>query len=285
MENWVRELEALAAKFRAGEAEVASTFFATPRPLKEHAGWLRFQVAREARNLEEIASHQRCELVEQVDKTVSREDLVHMLTEDYQEIRHYAMLAYIYEGLTGERVEWRRLRETAQAAPWYELSRQEHQRWAEYKAKGSQLELAAALFTRGGGGALFYGFIALQGGDYESLLSEASKIVLNDELEHGASEGRDELFKLIHTAGDVETAKDIIIEMSKIRLAMRNEQFSRPLSETRLAEIVAGEIEPLTVDTMLTACRHRLPDWFDVFHWKQKPLTNRCVIDQQIQTA
>ncbi len=278
MDNWAQELEELAAIFRGGEAEIAAAFFSQKRAVKEHAAWLRFQVAREARNLEEIASHQRCELVERVDKTVSREDLVHLLTEDYQEIRHYAMLAYIYEGLTGERVEWRQLRDTAKAAPWYELSRKEHQRWAEYKAQGSRLELAAALFTRGGGGALFYGFISLRGGDYEYLLSEASKIVLNDELEHGASEGRDELFKLIGTAKDVETAKDIIIEMSKIRLAMRNEQFSRPLSETRLAEIAGGQIDPLSVETMLAACRNRLPDWFDAFHRKQKPLTHRSVV-------
>ncbi len=279
MEAWTEELEALAATFRAGEAEIARHFFTAKRPRGEHAAWLRFQVAREARNLEEIASHQRCELVERVDKSVSRESLVHLLTEDYQEVRHYAMLAYIYEGLSGEQVQWRELRETAKAAPWYELSRKEHRRWAEYKETGSELELAAALFTRGGGGALFYGFIAAQGGDYEFLLSEASKIILNDELEHGASEGRDELINVIRAAKDVEIAKAIITEMSQIRLAMRNEQFSRPLSENRLAAIAQGQIEPLTIDAMLRACQKRLPDWFQVFHDKPKPLSNRSVLD------
>jgi len=279
MEEPTQELESVVAKFRAGEAEVAAKFFAGKRPRREHAAWLRFQVAREARNLEEIAGHQRCEFVARVDTTVSREALVDLLMEDYQEIRHYAMLAYIYEGLTGERVEWRRLRETAKAAPWYELSRREHQRWDDFKHSGSRLELAAALFTRGGGGALFYGFVSLRGGDYEFLLSEASKIILNDELEHGASEGRDELFKLIRTQADAEVAKKIIIEMSQLRLAMRNEQFSRPLSQTRLNEIARGEIAPLTLDTMLGACRERLPDWFQVFHQKPKPLANRSVLD------
>jgi hypothetical protein len=277
MEQWGRELEGLAAIFRAGEAEIARTFFSARRPLHEHAAWLRFQVAREARNLDEIARHRRCELVEQVDKTASREDLVRILMEDYQEISHYAMLAYIYEGLTGERVEWRRLREIAKTASWYELSRREHQRWAEFKERGSRLELAAALFTRGGGGALFYGFISLEGGDYEFLLSEAAKIILHDELEHGASEGREELLKLIRTPRDVEIAKEIIIEMSQIRLAMRNEQFSRPLSETRLAELVNGKLNPLTIETMLSACQHRLPDWFQSYHHKEKPLSNLSV--------
>ncbi|HXV83775.1 MAG TPA: hypothetical protein VEG60_28290 [Candidatus Binatia bacterium] len=279
MEEWTRELEGLVARFRAGEAEVAAEFFGGKRPRNEHAAWLRFQIAREARNLEEIANHQRCDLVEHVDTTGSREALVDLLMEDYQEIRHYAMLAHLYEGLTGERVEWRQLRETAKAAPWYDLSRKEHTRWAEFKQTGSPLELAAALFTRGGGGALFYGFLSLSGGDYEFLLSEASKIILNDELEHGASEGRDELFKLIHKPEDIDVAKKIVTEMSQIRLAMRNEQFSRPLSERRLEEIAAGQIRPLTVSTMVAACQNRLPDWFDVFHRKKKPLTNQSVID------
>ena len=91
--NSIPELEGLVARFRAGEAEIARRFFAVKRPHSEHQAWLRFQVAREARNLEEIASHRRCELVSRVDDSVSREDLIHQLTEDYQEVRHYAMLA------------------------------------------------------------------------------------------------------------------------------------------------------------------------------------------------
>jgi len=63
----IPEIEEIVGKFRAGEAEVAQRFFEEKRPLSRHLDWLRFQVAREARNLEEIASHQRCELVEQVD--------------------------------------------------------------------------------------------------------------------------------------------------------------------------------------------------------------------------
>ena len=199
----IPEIESLMGKYRAGEAEVASRFFAEKRPLEQHLNWLRFQVAREARNLEEIASHERCQLVEKVDRSVSREALVDQLTEDYQEVCHYAMLAYIYEGVSGEKVNWRDLREHASEASWYELSRREHRRWAELRERGSELELAAALFTRGGGGALFYGMIPLRGGDYEEALSLASKVILRDEIEHGASEGRDELYKLIRGGDDI----------------------------------------------------------------------------------
>ena len=274
MESSIPELEELVAKFRAGEAEVAARFFETKRPIEQHLGWLRFQVAREARNLEEIADHQRCDLVNRVDDSVVREDFVDQLTEDYQEVRHYAMLAYIYEGLSGEKVNWRELREKAKGAPWYHLSRREHGRWAELRESGSKLELAAALFTRGGGGAVFFGLIALKGGDYEFLLSEASKIVLKDELEHGASEGRDELYKLIQNREDIKISKKIIVELSQIRLHMRNEQFSGVLPERRIDEISEGSISSLSTDEMLRSCSKTTDDWFHLYHEKAKPLSS-----------
>jgi hypothetical protein len=273
MKSSIPELEELVAKFRAGEAEVAARFFESKSPLGQHLDWLRFQVAREARNLEEIADHQRCDLVNRVDDSVVREDFVDQLTEDYQEVRHYAMLAYIYEGLSGEKVNWRELREKAKGAPWYHLSRREHGRWAELRENGSKLELAAALFTRGGGGAVFYGLIALKGGDYEFLLSEASKIILKDELEHGASEGRDELYKLIQSREDIEISKKIIVEMSRIRLHMRNEQFSGVLPERRIDEISEGSISSLSMDEMLRSCSKTTDGWFHLYHEKAKPLS------------
>lgn len=275
----VQELEELAGRFRAGEAEIAVRFFAQTRGLGEHRDWLRFQIAREARNLEEIANHERCAWVERLEESVSREDFVHLLTEDYQEIRHYAMLAYIYEGLTGESVHWRHLRDEAKKAPWYEPSRREHARWAEYRERGAKLELAAALFTRGGGGALFFGFVALRGGDYERLLAQASKIILKDELEHGASEGRDELFKWIGNAKDMAVAKNIIVEMSRIRLEMRSLQFANVLPEVRLEEICAGEIEALTTEKMLRACADAPRDWFEEYHRTSRPFSTRSIAD------
>ena len=63
----LEELEAVVARFRAGEAEVAARFFAEKRPLEQHLHWLFFQTAREARNLEEVANHDRCTMVDTVD--------------------------------------------------------------------------------------------------------------------------------------------------------------------------------------------------------------------------
>ena len=114
MEDRTAELEQLVAGMRAGEAEIGRRMFEQKRARRQHLAWLRFQITREARNLEEIA---------------------------------------------------------------------------------------AALYTRGGGGALFHGFVGLGGGDFERLLAAASKLILRDELH----EGRDQLYPLIRSGDDVET--------------------------------------------------------------------------------
>jgi hypothetical protein len=278
-DGWFAEIEGLVSRFRAGEAEIGRRTFAAPRPRARHLDWLRFQVAREARNVEELASHHVCRLAEAVDDTLPREALVERLTEDYQEARHYAMLAYLYEGLGGAPVRWKALREESRTAPWYDTARREHARWDDFRREGRTLELAAALFTRGGGGSLFYGFIGLRGGDYEMLLAEAAKIILRDELEHGASEGRDDLVGLLRARGDVDVACAVIAEMSVIRLEMRNAQFSHVLSDAELKSLAAGGLRPLDAAEMLSACAQTEEHWFERFHRAPKPLSAACLTD------
>jgi hypothetical protein len=279
MEDWTAELEELVARMRAGEAEIGRRMFGEKRARRQHLAWLRFQIAREARNLEEIASHHLCRLVDATEVSQSREDLVHRLTEDYQEVSHYAMLAYLYEGLGGEPIRWKALREEIRTAQWYEGARREHARWEHYRRAGQTLELAAALYTRGGGGALFHGFVGLGGGDYERLLAAASKLILRDELQHGASEGREQLYPLIRSGDDVETAKRVIVEMSGIRMQMRNEQFSCIVPDQRLRDFAAGALPPLTVADMLTDCAGTADDWFALYHGRAKPLSAACLLD------
>ena len=107
--EWTEELEDIVARFRMGEAEVGRAFFERPRPLDQHARWLKFQITREARNLREISGDYLKNMVDRTDDTVTREELVDRVKEDYQELRHYGMLAYLYEGLTQETLKWQRL--------------------------------------------------------------------------------------------------------------------------------------------------------------------------------
>ena len=74
--DFMAEIEDMAARFRAGEAEVARTFFSRPRPLAQHITWLKVQVSRELRNLREISRGELTDLVDKVDRGVTRDEIV-----------------------------------------------------------------------------------------------------------------------------------------------------------------------------------------------------------------
>ncbi|NIO07933.1 MAG: hypothetical protein GTO40_07980 [Deltaproteobacteria bacterium] len=276
-EDWIKQIEDTTARFRAGEAEVGRVFFSKPRPLAQHVKWLKHQISREARNLREASNHYVKDLVDRTDDSVTRERLIQRAKEDYQEYRHYGMLAYLYEGITGNKLQWKALLDEAQHADWWLPRREREVR--RRLAETSQLHNAAGAFNSGGGGSLFYGFIGLKGGDYEELLSEVSKIVLHDEMDHGASEGRDLLYPLVRTEEDFNNALAAIREFSTVRLEDRNRQFSDVLSDNRLRAIIEGDIEPATTDLLAEASHDLMDDetWFERFHGTNKPLSSVSV--------
>jgi hypothetical protein len=278
--NFMAEIEDTAARFRAGEAEVARTFFSKPRPLAQHITWLKVQVSRELRNLREISRGELTALVDKVDRDVTRDEIVAELREHYYETRHYAMLAYVLEGLSGMRVDWKELDAERETAEWSAWQRQEQKRRRAWEAI-SPLHGAAGSFNSGGAGSVAYGVVGLNGEIYEQLLAETGKIILHDEMAHGdALGGRHPLYKLVQTREDAQIALEIIREYSTIRLKGRNSQFSHPVTEERIEAIIRGEIEPATVDTLKAAYVGAIDEeaWFDRFHSASKPLKAATVM-------
>jgi hypothetical protein len=278
--NFMAEIEDTAARFRAGEAEVARTFFSRPRPLAQHITWLKVQVSRELRNLREISRGELTELVDKVDRGVTRDHIVAELREHYYETRHYAMLAYVLDGISGEHVEWKELDAEREKAEWSAWQRQEQKRRREWEAI-SPLHGAAGSFNSGGAGSVAYGVVSLKGEIYEQLLAETGKIILHDEMAHGdALGGRHPLYKLVRTREEAQIAVDIIREYSTIRLKGRNFQFGHPLSDERIEAIIRGEIEPATVDTLRAAYTGAIDEeaWFERFHGAPKPLPAATIL-------
>jgi hypothetical protein len=272
--DFLAEIEDVAARFRAGEAEVARTFFFQPRPLHQHFHWLKIQVSRELRNLREISRGELTELVDKVDRGVTRAEIVAELREHYYETRHYAMLADILEGIGGSHVDWKDLDAERATAEWSIWQREEQKRRRAWDAI-SPLHSAAGSFNSGGVGSVALGVVSLKGGAYEELLAEVGKIILHDELAHGAAlEERHPLYKLVRSNEDARTALEIVREFSTIRLRGRNFQFGYPLDEERVAAIVRGEIEPATLATLTAAYQGAIDEeeWFDRYRAAAKPL-------------
>ncbi len=272
-------IEDTCGRFRAGEAEVSRTFFSKPRPLELHIFGLRIQVAREVRNLREISQGELTELVDKTDHGVTREKLVHELAEHYYEIRHYATLAYLLEGISGERVDWKELNVQRDSAEWSQYGRRESNCKAKWAAV-SPLHESAATFNTGAAGSVAYGIIGLKGGVYEELLSEVGKIILHDEMAHGDVLGnRHSLYNLVKTEEDEEKALEVIREYSTIRLNGRNYQYGNPLSKERIEAIVRGEIDPIDRETLKNAYAGVIDEveWFERCHAASKPLSSTTI--------
>lgn len=277
--EWMTRIEETAARFRAGEAEVSRTFFSRPRPLAQHVHALRIQVAREVRNLREISQGELTEMVDRTDHGVPREELVAELAEHYFEIRHYATLAYLLEGITGERVDWKELNVQRDVAEWTEWGRKERECRDKWDAV-SPLHAAAGSFNSGGAGSVAYGVVGLKGADYESLLAEVGKIILHDEMAHGSVLGnRHELYDLVKTEKDAEEALKVMREYSTLRLQGRNYQYGYPLSEERIEAIARGDIEPLKREVLQKAYAGAMDEveWFDRYHAAPKPLSSTTI--------
>jgi len=273
-------IEDTCARFRAGEAEISRTFYSRPRPLEQHVFALRIQVAREVRNLREISRGELTDMVERTDHGFPREDLVAELAEHYFEIRHYATLAYLLEGISGEQVDWKELNIQRDSAEWSQYGRKERDCRDRWDAV-SPLHKAAGSFNSGGAGSVAFGVIDLKGGVYEELLAEVGKIILHDEMAHGEVLGnRHPLYDLVHSKQDEDKALEIIREYSTIRLHGRNYQYGNPVPKERIEAITRGEIEPIDRETLRRAYEGAIGEveWFERYHAAPKPLTSTTIL-------
>ncbi|CAN0446995.1 unnamed protein product, partial [Discosporangium mesarthrocarpum] len=87
--------------------------------------------------------------------------------------------------------------------------------------------------TEGGGTATFREGAKLTGGDFETGLAAAFKVIADDEDGH-VDHAADDLVGVMNTAEDFEAAKSALLAVSMQRLHMRNEMFSDPMNRAEL---------------------------------------------------
>jgi len=104
----------------------------------------------------------------------------------------------------------------------------------------------AIMFTEGGGSAFFLVGRDIKGDAISEEIARACNIVYTDELEHG-EHGALDLEQELDSEEEWTKARELITEICQQRLRMRYGMFAIPVDETRIAEITAGEIEPLPV--------------------------------------
>lgn len=245
----------LAAPYWAGEAEVVRTYWTSPRrTCATDLLWLQRQCFKEFWGsgvgkydkggvflgvLKNIVAK-----ADAIDITMDRHEMLDVLEGFKAEFAHYCAFADVYDALRPEGAP--RLNPKALES-WPEEDALTALRFQHQEQHGA-LGLRACKLTEGGYCGLFREGMALarQGG-IDGQIAAACALVYDDEFGHMlggianiATEGLSQ--------ADWQRLGELVAAQMQQRIRMRNAQFSLPLSETRVAAIFRGNIEPVAFD-------------------------------------
>lgn len=248
----------LSAPLWAGEAEVVRTYWDSPvRNLETDLLWLRRQCSKEfngtgtgeyknlgifmgpVTELGEIFSK-----IDIGDDGVDRRyvlDLIEMLHDEFE---HYTRFADVYDAISGPDTPPMNPHELQTWDEDVELTQTRYRHNEEH----GDLGLRASRFTEGGYCTLFREGMRLKGrGGVDDMIAEACTKVYEDEFGHMLA-GIIGLDNEGWSADQLALMEELVIEQLRLRIRMRNAEFSFPLNEDRVQAIFNGDIEPEPFD-------------------------------------
>jgi hypothetical protein len=217
------------------EGELARRFFARATR-DDHIFYLRAQLWKELHPVDgyfnglhkELAN--LVELFPRVDQDVDRHQFHFSMMQLTQEFNHYVVLADILEHLLGRKIT---AGDTVQLPEEKKLGEMRR----GYATSGSAIDRAAVGLTEGGGARLFREGAKLRGNKLAAMTARAMKVIYDDEKDHYrvmASEAA----ALIKSAQDLARIQAAIRDVSRQRVAMRNEMFRRPMTESQIEDFI-----------------------------------------------
>ena len=259
MSPHIRRLVELSAPLWAGEAEVVRTYWDSPvRTPETEILWLRRQCSKEF-NGTGIGEHKNLgmfvgpltelrEIFPKIDggpdSGIDRRYAYELIEGLKDEFSHYMAFADVHDAI--------RPPGTPELDPhsietWDEdvaLTRLRHRHNAEHGALG----VRASRFTEGGYCTLFREGMRLAGrGDSDDLIAAACAKVFDDEFGH-MLEGIAGLDDEGWSGDEFRLMGELVVAQLRLRIPMRNAEFSFPLTEARIQAIYDGDIEPETFD-------------------------------------
>jgi len=238
MSNYAQALVELATPYWETEAELTRRFFASN---PSHETWTHYLKAAVYKELNPVIGYGPTEgfvnglhmefskLVDRfegVDAGIDRRQFHARLEQMTEEFMHYTVLAEVLEDLLGRPLTQE---DPVQLAEDDKLNKLRHR----YVNSDNTSVRAVMELTEGGGTATFREGAKLTGGEFETRLAAAFKVIADDEDGH-VDHATDDLNGIVETAEDFEAAKAALLEVSMQRLHMRNEMFSEPMSRAEL---------------------------------------------------
>jgi hypothetical protein len=253
-EHAVRELRRLVARYGAGEAEVARTYFEQRRSAAHDRVWLTCQVGRELSRVYQLSAAAARELAA-LGQGADRYTYAETVQKMAEELNHFNLLGDVLQEISGAPLDYAELRrydffQPDPTAPFNrenarlaEINRQIDAEMAERRPPWAALVQDQGLLE-GGGNGVFYVGSQLRGSPLDERLAAAMQRILADEMDHGPR-SLAVVPRYVHDADELVDVIAYTRRRGDQRLCWRNEQFGYPLSPERLAAIMAGDIEPL----------------------------------------
>jgi hypothetical protein len=251
----IRHLIGVAAPLWAGEAEVVSTYWSSPKRTRESdLLWLRRQAFKEFWG-SGVSKYDRGGVVlgqlkevlakgAEIDVSIDRHEILEVIETVKAEYSHYCAFADLYDEL---RPAGTPKLNPQVLEPWPEEDALTTLRYRHQDEHGA-LGMRACKFTEGGYCTLFSAGMALKGrSGVDGKIARACAKVYDDEFEHmlGGIAG---IAEENLSAADWQLMERLVAEQLKARIRMRNAQFSLPLAEERVQAIFRGEIRPIEFD-------------------------------------
>jgi hypothetical protein len=232
------------ARMWAGEAEIFSTYFASPgRDAATDAAWIAGQCYKELAD-GVIARVVRLTQPARIDtaSTLAASALADPVALD--ELTHYIAFAAAYESCAGADALPGQL---GIGADWPENAALRSLR-AQHRADYGELGMRAKQFTEGGYCTLYRAGMDLHGGSaVDQAIAAACEVVFDDEWDH-MLHGIADLSDTSTTAEQWRFLESMTVAQGRLRIRMRNAQFGYPVAADRVAELEAGAAEPLVFD-------------------------------------
>jgi len=247
MTDYVKRLMRLARGCRAAEEAIVNAFFTKPRRKTEHVRWLRAQAFKEYSAIKPIFTA-LAKLYPEIDRGIDRHDYEALTEKLADETKHARLVMDLLEEISGKRVTFKDLlwlpedkklaQVRARYSPSYAVLLHGSGKISgrEIRRRDESLERAAITLTEGGGGALYRVCSKLKKSGIEAKIARVFHEILLDEVGHKDSGGR-ALAPLVKTGVSFACAAEIICEVSRQRLRMRNEQFGFPVNQDELAAL------------------------------------------------
>jgi hypothetical protein len=256
----LKKLIEAAAPYWAGEAEVFATYWSwDKRNRASDRKWLAYQCSKEVwgsglapldKGIFLGPAEELIEAFPKIDNGIDRHKVLEIAEGLWAEFAHYCAFADAHDAL-GEKGE-PKLTPLAVKFSWkedLELSRLRLKHRGEHPRLGQR----ATNFTEGGYCTLFSEGMKLKHhtsgphGRANALIAAACEKVYDDEFGH-MLKGIVGLDRETMTPADWKLLEELSIAQLRLRIVMRNSQFGYPLSEKRLAELLAGKGRPLAFD-------------------------------------